>query len=322
MIKKKNKKIIRYIAIDALAHNLGLLKSDVVEWIKKDNPKISLDHRNRESIVTDYLDKYSEHSEYEQALIKSIEGEMKHRKSECPKKDDFYRKTRLNLIEKYGGYIDDLESLHRRNLDKVNKHNYESSVVAAYLLFSKVIACLKMGCLSLEHGHWYCGSLLRELDETLDVARYFIIEKDTAVGKKALHRWFRQNRTPQHLTCREAISKYMAGLIGTFDDKNHQDLMNELYQNKSKWIHPTHGTIREVTEYEIGPSIKIKSLDYGPCSVELKIYELTHFYRSSIWSAFQAFLLCFKNELPLDSDDTAFVLEYDKLFQRWDAVEW
>ncbi len=316
---KKNKKTIHYIAIDDLSHNLGLLKSDVVRWLKKDNPKIAYDHRNRESIVTDYLDKYSDHPEYEQALIKSIESEIHLRTSKHSGKAEFYRKERLKLVEIYSDYISDLEALHKRNMDKANKHDHESCVVAAYMLFSKVISCLKMGCLNLKHGFWYCGSLLREIDETLDVAQYFIITKDTEAGRRALHGWFRQNIVPKHVTCREAISKYMASLIGDFDDKNHQDLMNELYQKKSKWTHPTYSTIREVTEYDIGQTINIKSIDYGPCLFELKVYELAHFYRSSIWSSFQAFLLCFKDELPLDSDDVDLILKYDKLFQGWDA---
>jgi len=195
--------------------------------------------------------------------------------------------------------------------------------MAAYLLFSRVISTLKMGCLCLRNGYWNSGSLLREIDECLDVAKFFVITKGTSKGEKTLRQWFRQNRAPKHEDCRKEIATRRASIIKKIDAEKHRELLNELYQKKSKFTHPTYATIREVAKYKTNQGIvSVEEIDYGPCSYERKLHELTHFFRSSIWSSFQTFIECFAQELPLLEEDIKYLLNYDKKFQKWDSVPW
>jgi len=93
--------------------------------------------------------------------------------------------------------------------------------------------------------------MVREIDECLDLAKYFWIKRGTTEGDTALHKWFRENDAPSHARCREAISEWHASLVGDSSPDDHLDLMRELYRKKSKWIHPTFLAIREVAQYEL-----------------------------------------------------------------------
>lgn len=73
LMSKKQKTEI--ISIEDLICSLGLLEDDVLGWIKRDNPKISLDHRGRESVPIEYLEKYSKSDEYDKAFIRAIASE-------------------------------------------------------------------------------------------------------------------------------------------------------------------------------------------------------------------------------------------------------
>jgi hypothetical protein len=63
--KKQKPKII---SIQDLIHSLGLLDEDVLSWIKRDNPKIFLDHKGQAAVSKEFLEKYSKSEEYETAF--------------------------------------------------------------------------------------------------------------------------------------------------------------------------------------------------------------------------------------------------------------
>lgn len=321
MSKTKNQKE-KYMAISDIAFNLGLLDSDVRAWLSKEQPNVKRDHRQRPCVSSRYLELLSRKDDYEISKRKSLESDKILRKEEVGDKKAHFIAERTRLLKIYSGYISDLENLHRSCLDRVNAHHHESCITAAYLLIAKVISCLKLGCLSLEHGYWYGGSVIREIDEALDLANYFVISNETDEGQNNLHQWFRHNRAPQHFVCRQAIAKYMSELLSEIDKQNHQDLMNELYQIKSKWTHPTYSSIREVTQFDTDTGINISKIEYGGITFESKLFELTHFFRSSIWSSFQVFQLCFSTGLPLTKDEDVLIKQYDKVFQEWETIGW
>lgn len=320
-MNKPKSKEEKYITIAEIAVNLGLLEKDVESWLSEIKPEIRLNYRKVRSVSSRFLDCLSKDDRYEEAKRKSLESENITRKHEVESRKENLKTERKALLESYLNYIFNLEKLHKSCLDRVNAHHHESAITAAYLLFSKVISCLKLGVLSLENGFWYGGSVLREIDEALDLAHYFIVSENTDKGKSHLYQWFRHNRAPQHFVCREEISKHMAKLIGE-NEEDYQELMNELYQSKSKWTHPTYSSIREITKFDTSSGIKIDSIEYGCVSFETKLIELTHFFRSSIWSSFQCFQLCFSVGLPLTVAESNFITEYDRLFQQPEFHEW
>jgi len=319
MSKKKKE---RKIAIGDIAFNLGLPESKIIQSLRKTKPQITYDHRDRPCVSIDYLDALSNEEDYEESKRQSLASDRVLREQDNGSKNKYYKSERDKLLKIYRKYIVDLEVSHKNCLDRVNLHHHESHTFAAYLLLGKVISHLKMGCLTIEHGYWCGGSVIREIDETLDLAHYFVISKSSSEGKENLHKWFRQNYAPPHHVCRSAISEYMANLIDEIDQQDHKELMNGLYQSKSKWVHPTYSSIREVTEFCTDNGIQISTIEYGVTSYELKLFELAHFFRSSIWSAFQKFQLCLTADLPLTSGESDYLLSYDRIFQDWDSVQW
>jgi len=186
MSKAKSKKE-KYIAISDVAFNLGLLEADVEAWLSEDKPKLKPDHRNRPCVSENYLEKLSRRNDYEDAKRRSLESDNHVRNIEAGRRENLLGE-RKSLLKTYSVYISDLEKLHKSCLERVNSHNHESSITAAYILFSKVISCLKMGVLTLENGYWYGGSVIREIDEALDLANYFMISQETDKGVKHLNR--------------------------------------------------------------------------------------------------------------------------------------
>ena len=302
--------------LEKIAHDLGLLESDVEKMLGSDAVEVRYDYLRRPCISEEYIGKLSRSPLYSAAKSRSLESDRLHKGKETTERRQLLKNERKSLISKYQSYVQSLEDLHSGCLARVNLHDNESAVTAAYLLFSKAISCLRLGCLSLEHGHWYAGSILREIDETVDLAQYFLLSKHTADGASNLRRWFRENRAPKHSLCRKVIADYFVDALGT-EATGHHALMNDLYQDKSKWTHPTYSSIREITEFEADEDPKIIALTYGECNFEYKLLELTDFFRSSVWTTFQIFCSCMFEALPLTREESDSCAAFDRVFSNW-----
>lgn len=307
----------RYIAIEDIALDLGVLDSDVYGWVKAEKVSTSTDHRGRASIEKSFVSDFSNSSEYVECLKISISSDSTGWQ-ESRIFSERLKSHRLSLLEKYKLYLSELKEIHQSILPSVNFHDFESPVKAAYLLFSKAISCLIMGCENMERGYWFSGSVIREVDETLDLASYFIVLSGTEDGARDITKWFRQNYAPKHSDCRTALSDHAASLLMGVDAESQRSLMFELYQKKSKWVHPTFGVIREVTEFEVfNDSLDIAECSLGSTKNQAKLLGLTEFYKSSIWSAFQTFNICFSKSLPLTGEIVDRLMEIDREFQTW-----
>ena len=308
----------KLVAIDDLAHDLGLVESDVIKWIEEEKINVKPDFRGRPAVEQFIKDRLAQRKDFNEAFKRSLLNDRKQKEFLGYSKAEIYKEKRLALIEEYKQFIDELQKIHETCLENVNFHGEESSVRAAYLLFAKAINCLRMGCENLRMGYWYAGSIIREIDEAIHLAEYFVVTEGTEEEQKDLIKWFRLNYAPKHSKCRDALANHMSILINDIGKENHQQLMNELYQKKSKWTHPTFNVIREITDFNVGDQIEIEKLSYGPSNYEFKLYELTDFYKSSIWSTFQAFTICFSQTLPLSESVRVRLIEIDRYFQAWD----
>lgn len=310
------------IAIDDAAHNLGLLQVDFEEWIKADRPKIYKDYRGRDSLSSEYINKCINKPDYKDKLFRCLNSEYDRRMSDqIDKQNDYFKSERTKLLKDYKQYIKDLESLHTKYLNKVDVLESEAAVTAAYILFARVISLLNLTRDCIECDYWFAGTMLRDIDESLDVALYFIVSESTPTGQKSLKKWFRANEAPKHMICREVIAEWKTAINPEHGKENNRSLMNELYHKKSKWTHPTLNSIRDLIKYNINDGkIRVEGFDYHLCSYERRLYELAQFFRSSIWSSFQLFLICFRHSMPLDKEDIDFLLGYDKLFLKLDVI--
>jgi len=105
--------------------------------------------------------------------------------------------------------------------------------------------------------------------------------------KRDVLKWFREDRTPQPADIRRAISARVGLELPDHSAEMHLYVMNELYEIKSKWVHPAFSPIRETLRtYPLESTAAITGFDYGPCSYPRKLHELTLFYRSSIWTGY------------------------------------
>jgi len=174
------------------------------------------------------------------------------------------------------------------------------------------ISLLNMACACLKGRYWESGVLLRLIDETVDLAWYFVAAEGTGQGLAHLREWFRLNMAPPNAVCRKTIAQEVSGFLGEEQGAKHGAAMSQLYERKSKWIHPTYNGIMELYRPSITKQGDMKSgFEYGARSDAYKMLGLTDFFRSSIWTAVQGFIVCFITRMPLREEDkkTLYLLE-------------
>jgi len=309
-----------FISFEDACSALGILEDDFQHWVKEDNPEIGKDYMNRKAVKKSYLETCAFKNDYYAKMEKSFRVENEEIEKESENKTLFYQRECANLLTLYATFIDDLGKIHQKYKNIAEHHGPESQVLAAYLLFSKAISILSCLCENLKHGYWYVGSMLREIDETLDVAFYFILSGDKCSDTSDLKKWFRLGRSPSHSKCRIKIAEWHSQLTPSISQENYRVLMSSLYGIKSKFTHPTFQSIRDssVMSYANG-KVTIDKLCYGKTSRQKRLWELTHFTKSSIWTCFQQFMLIFIHSMPLIQKDIDFLLEYDKKFIELDS---
>lgn len=170
-----------------------------------------------------------------------------------------------------------------------------------------------------EHDYWHWGSQLREIDEGLTLAEYFITAGDSPKGSNYLHKWFRQNYAPKDLVCRDFISESLAITDPSFTKESNLALMEELYEKKSKLTHQTFRSIREITKFKIlNGMVLIDKIEYGPIGYQKKLFELAIFFRSNLLTCFPTFLKCFQG-LPLSNEDMAHLCKISRKIMEEDT---
>jgi hypothetical protein len=313
-----------YVSLEDAAFALGILDNDFLLWVKEDSPEIGRNYMNEKAILNSYLNECSKKENYLSKFKNSMQAENYEIENETTSKINFYQKERIDLLNLYTDFINDLIKLHQKFKEIVEKHGVESPVLAAYLLFSKAIATISCLVENLKNGYWYVGSMLREIDETLDVAHYFIISNPNETGNLDLQKWFRLGISPSHSKCRKAISKWYSELSPSVTQENHQELMGHLYGKKSKFTHPTFQSIRDcsLVSYQ-EDEVEIKNMCYGISSRQKRLWELTHFSKSSIWTCFQQFMVIFIDSMPLNQKDLDYLMSYNEKFTPLhDNLKW
>ena len=215
-----------FVSFNDAISALGILEDDFLQWVKEDNPGIGKDYINRRAIKKSYLEKCANKDDYLAKIEKSFRAENVELENESENKIRFYQRERSNLLDLYARFIEDLIQLHKNYRKIAEFHGIESPVLAAYLLFSKAISILSCLCENLRQGYWYVGSMLREIDETLDVAFYFILSNNKDSGKSDLRKWFRLGYSPIHSKCRETIAEWHSQLDSSINQENHRILMS------------------------------------------------------------------------------------------------
>jgi DNA-binding ferritin-like protein (Dps family) len=303
------------VPIEDAATTLGVLDSQMIQWVREDKPKLTENHRGAMSVPQSYVTACSSKPEYYRALLNSIRVENKHKTEVLTgEKKEQLHDSRQSMLKVYSEWIDRLEQIHKDYKQIFNEVDHESWEFATYILLSRAIALLKGIVVLFSQGYWYAGSIIREIDETLDVAQYFKISAQ-AGEYTDLKNWFRLNKAPGHSKCRKVIAAHHASIVPGTDTKKHEYLLNEMYQKKSKWTHPNFGVIRESGSFNVvDHKLQINELCYGECEHEFKIIELVDYFKSSIWTTYQQFMVLFVD--ILNTEHINEILEFDKLQKR------
>lgn len=158
-------KTIKYIAIEDLAVELGIIERDLRVMLRGLSPPIQRDHRDREAVPESCISSITESKSYGSAVRHALLSETRLKDAEEEGEGNSLKKRREGLLNKYQPLIAEVERIHRKYIDSANEAGLESAGMAVYLLLSRVISTLKMAHDCLRNGHWYSGSLLREIDE-------------------------------------------------------------------------------------------------------------------------------------------------------------
>jgi hypothetical protein len=303
------------IYVNDVLYTLGLAQPQLNAW-KKMGLLNTIWQEGKEYVSRRDFEKLANDGNVRASARTFFNWQIQEMEKERTEKNSNHKLKNLKTIARYRAYIKVLERMHASYRPHLDLLGDESALVAAYLLYYKVINLLYMSCTCLENSYWHSSVLLRPIDEAIHLAEYFIWEKATEKGKNHLTKWFRENRIIPHNHCREAESKFMDSLLHDGKMKTHRRVLDELYRKKSAMVHPTHHGIVEPYGIRIGSGwIMHLGPDYGPCSYQAKIAELTEFLlESAIHPAFQGFYLCFWDEMPLTEEHRQTCLRLDEEF--------
>ena len=318
MNRKKPKKEI-LIRVDNAIFVLRISPEHFYEWHRSGLFKLGKNKNGKPCIKYGDLKKlaYSKivQDASKEAFINYIERWKEEEKNGDSQK---FKLKSQGMLKQHKKHIVVLESIHNSYKDNIDIIGNESALVAAYLLNAKAINLLHMACLNLEHNFLNSSLFLRLIDETIDLAEYFINTESTENGKEDLKKWFKENIAPSHYKCRQVNSRALSQLLGGEIEELHEESMFDLYQAKSKSIHPTFAeTIMTLFKPAIAHGkIISQNFEYAESSNFRELYELTVFFQSSIWSTIQSFMLCFKERMPLKDQDVEMLINLDRLFNQ------
>lgn len=199
-----------------------------------------------------------------------------------------------DLLIRYRAHLKTIESIHLKYNNTIKPFAHQTSESASYILIARSISLLRMAIDSIADKHFEAIILLRHIDESIALAEYFLIERNSEKGKSDLKSWFMENISPSYATCRDSIDKYLTSVPTSNDGPSMAMLMKRIYHGKSKPVHNAHHSIMETYNAQpIDDGLTEIGFDYGVSSNPRKLYELTAFYESSIWTLVQSMIMCF-----------------------------
>ena len=273
----------QFRAIEDLAFDMGLGERDARAVLAAHGAVIQPDHLDRDAVAISVARLAAQSDDYAPLRDKALADKMFGLPVDGRETRAILRTERLTVIDEYRAAIDALEEIHRRYRVSAHRDGFESSAMAQYLLLSRAIALLRALLDSLAHGHYYALSMMRDIDECLDLAHYFRVTENSERGKRVLRRWFREGQWPSHRECRKSIAKSMSETVGMAASK-HSALHAEIYRKKSRHIHPSFLAIRDVTGFGTDQSghTTVDYVTYGPDAQERRLWEAMVFFRASV----------------------------------------
>ena len=309
----------QFRAIEDIAFDMGLYPSDATRLVAEHNAPIERDPRGRDSVPVSFIQTVMQTKEYVAARNKAFAENAFGRSSDPETVSATFRNRRLSLLSRYTPFIESLESIHKKYLRSAHRDGFETSAMAQYLLLSRAIATLRALHASLEEGHWYSYSLVRDIDECLDLAHFFLATEGTDKGKRACLRWFREGQHPSHKECREEVSSFQAKVLPDVNEQEHLEMLAELYRKKSKFTHPSFTAIRDMAQLGANDSgAFVSAVSYGPNVDERKLYDSVDFFRSSIWSTAQLLCISLCKSIGVSQQDAETLLAMDRMFGEWE----
>ena len=309
------------VHVDDVTYTLRVLPGQMKALLAKNRVKVCT-FQGKPAIKQGDFKKLAHSQDVHEASLKALCFEVGKREADekSGKSQRFCSEIAIK-IETYRSYIQALEDIHAGYHDHLDPLHDETPLVAAYILYSRVISLLKMGCLCLENHFWDARILLRPIDEAVDLADYFVISQNTDQGRTHLGEWFRENQSPPNSTCRQVIAEHTQS---TTESKDwFKGIMTDLYRKKSKAIHHTYNGIMEVykAKTEDGGIVPL-GFDYGPCSYPRKLRDSRRLFQFSISTAVKRFYWCFVDQLPLRQEDIDTLSALDQKLCREDEQEY
>jgi hypothetical protein len=314
---KMNKKTSRsHILWDDAIHILRVSENHMYQWAKIGIINIATDLKGRKTINFEDFKKLAHSDKVKGASVNAFWNETRRREDDIKdQKDELFDQLISEMLKKYNQYVATLERIHANYKNKFKVLEDETAETASYILYSRVIALLKMTILCLENRFIEAWILIRSIDEAINLAEYFCYNEDTGQGKKYLNLWFRENISPNHSVCRESIANYMHSKLPSDSLEDIKNDLNILYQKKSKLVHHTfNGIIEYFNAKTDGKKLIDLGFEYGNCSYPRKQFELVEFFQSSIWTSIQSFIHIFNERLPLGKADLKILIDLDNKF--------
>ncbi len=212
---------------------------------------------------------------------------------------DYFEENIYSELEVIKKYLDDLENHHNTIIVNYDLINDETAENAACLLFIKTFSMFRTIIVCLEKRLLCANVYFRPLNEALNLAKFFLLTKNTEKGKEILFEWFRNNKTP--------YTKEIVSILKEFAEKHSDEKtalvyssMNfELSQATSNVIHNSFIGIKEHLIFKFDQdNILLKTIEYEGTSNLREILNNVYYLDSLLLSVYLSYIMCFELLIP------------------------
>lgn len=306
----------RLIQLKEAAHIVGIDPHSLLRLLRAERVRVEPNATQQDCVRASELRRLVESDAAKQAAHRAMANEaIQRREDKDSGAEGRFLSENADAISLYRKYIAELETIHRSYLARIRPLDGKTPIKAAYLLFAQAINLLHLGCLCLENGRQNAGFVLRQVDEVVQLALYFTLCGSESDTQENLCKWYYENRSPSPAEMRRAVARNLPAQSAPVADQFLKNI-TDVYDWKSKWVHPAHTAIREIfyTDPEASSS-EIESFDYQSCTYPRRLLKLTRFFESSVWTVVQHFLLCFLSNNMLTEQDLSRLMKINTEFE-------
>lgn len=202
---------------------------------------------------------------------------------------------------------------HNLVLKDYNLVNDETAEVATCLLFVNAFTMFNTFTKCIKDKSLSVGIFIRPINESINLAKYFLVEKHSPRGQDYLFIWFRNNHTPRTEIVFDSVKKFNKTIIGEELSDFLESISFELINSASKSIHNSYSSTIKGFIYETeNDNLVFEKIEYEESSNLRETLNNLIYAQSLLLSIYITYLGCFKKIINTTDANILNAIESDR----------